>query len=120
MGEYTEEMYARHRRERHRRRQRIYRLRQRMIELFIVAVLIAIVAVPIVIFTRDTAPDTDEPAVSDTATPPALAAFPGQTSTPLRCKYPVASQVRGMLAPSATAMQPFFTRASASRIFSSF
>ena len=43
---------------------------------------------------------------AEVATPPALAALPGPNATPASTKARVASGVHGMLAPSATAMQP--------------
>lgn len=67
MEEYTDEQYASLRQQRRRRRRRLYRLRQRLIELTVLAVLVAAVAVPIAVFTRDKAPDTAEPPVSDTS-----------------------------------------------------
>ena len=43
------------------------------------------------------------------ATPPALAALPGASATSASVKTLTASGVAGMLAPSATIVQPFFT-----------
>jgi len=57
---------------------------------------------------------------AEVATQPALEALPGQKSTPFFCKYSVASSVVGILAPSATAKQPFATNAFASSRSSSF
>src|SRR5665647_1439361 len=51
---------------------------------------------------------------ADTATPPALAALAGPKSTPLSCNTLTASGVEGILAPSATAIQPLATKALAS------
>jgi hypothetical protein len=43
----------------------------------------------------------------DTATPPALVALPGAYSIPFFCNTAIASGVVGILAPSATSLQPF-------------
>ena len=47
----------------------------------------------------------------EVATPPALEALPGEYSRPLPWTAAMASGVRGMLAPSNTAMQPLAIRA---------
>ena len=57
---------------------------------------------------------------ADVATPPALAALPPTNSTPLACKYLVASRVVGMLAPSVTDVTPLATSILASSRSSSF
>ena len=57
---------------------------------------------------------------ADTATPPALEALAGAKSTPADWKASMASGVEGMLAPSATAKQPFLIRALAPSRGSSF
>ena len=54
------------------------------------------------------------------ATPPALAALPGPNATPASWKICTASGVVGMFAPSATALTPLRTRATASSSASSF
>ena len=56
----------------------------------------------------------------DTATPPALEAFPGPNITLFFCNTLTASGCVGMLAPSATHMQPFLTNFSASSLLTSF
>ncbi|CAN4012606.1 Holin, partial [Dysosmobacter welbionis] len=48
---------------------------------------------------------------AEVATPPALAALAGAKRRPAACRASTASGVQGMLAPSATAKQPFWIRA---------
>lgn len=54
------------------------------------------------------------------STPPALAALPPTNNTPFSCKYFVASNVVGMLAPSVTDVTPFATNILASSMSNSF
>ena len=56
----------------------------------------------------------------ETATPPALAAFPGPNKILFSKKTFIASASDGILAPSATQMQPFFTKVCASSLLISF
>ena len=56
----------------------------------------------------------------EVATPPALAAFAGPKNTPAAWNAATASGVDGMLAPSATNLQPLAIRAFAFSSFSSF
>src|SRR6266446_6335331 len=56
----------------------------------------------------------------DTATPPALDAFPGAYKIPFLINQFTASIVEGMFAPSATAMQPLRVSFLASSSFNSF
>src|SRR5690606_18311115 len=58
--------------------------------------------------------------IPEVATPPALDAFPGAKSTLAPWKRWMASGVEGILAPSATAMQPSLIRALATAASSTF